>query len=124
MNKRNTLQKNIVLNSIKSTKLHPTAKTLYEMIKKDNPTIGQATVYRNLNDLVNTGKVKLIPNVNSNHFDGDISNHNHFICNRCGNIIDIFDDNNTIDKKLEKKYMFDIYDISVIYNGICKDCKK
>ena len=42
------------------------------MIKKDNPKIGQATVYINLKTMANDGYIIIIPGKNNtNRYDGD-----------------------------------------------------
>ena len=125
MNNRNTVQKQIILNKIKNTKTHPTASELYEMIKKENPKIGQATVYRNLKTMAIDGDIFIIPLKNNiNRYDGDISFHNHFICEKCGKVIDIFINNNSIVTEIEAKYDVKIKKESITYEGICKDCNK
>lgn len=51
MNSRNTSQKNIILEVLKNNRSHPTAQELYTLVKEKDPTIGQATVYRNVKNL-------------------------------------------------------------------------
>ena len=123
MSNRNTMQKQIILDNIKKTRIHPTASELYEMIKKENPNIGQATVYRNLKTMAKNGDVIIIPcDNNINRYDGDTSFHDHFICEKCNKIIDVFEDKNSFYDNLEKKYEFQIKNESTIYKGICKNC--
>ena len=91
-----------------------------------DPAIGQATVYRNVNKLVNNGKIrKLSINNELDHYDGDLSPHYHFICTSCNKIIDIFDSNIKIPKnKINKKYGVFIEKSDIILYGKCKDCTK
>ena len=122
MKKRNTIQKKIILDSIKNTKSHPNVNELLKIVKEKDSTIGKSSIYRNLNSMVEDGSVKLIlTNSNSKRYDGDISNHNHFVCNKCNKVIDIMNEK-TIDKKLEKEYNFIIQEKSTTYFGICNDC--
>lgn len=125
MNSRNTIQKQIILDNIKKTKSHPTANELYEMIKKDNPKIGQATVYRNLKSMANDGDIIIIPSKNNtNRYDGDITLHNHLICEKCGKVTDIFISRDVINNEIENKYGVKINRENIIYEGICKNCNK
>lgn len=125
MNSRNTIQKKIILDNIKKTKTHPTASELYEMIKKGNPKIGQATVYRNLKTMANEGDIIIIPGKNNtNRYDGDITLHNHFICEKCGEVTDIFISRDIINNEIENKYGVKIKRENIIYEGICKNCNK
>ena len=51
MEKRNTIQKELVLNAVTKMHRHVTADEVYDYIKKDYPSIGKGTVYRNLSIL-------------------------------------------------------------------------
>lgn len=125
MNSRNTIQKQIILDNIKKTKSHPTANELYEIIRKENPKIGQATVYRNLKTMAESGDIIILPLKNNiNRYDGDTTLHNHFICENCGRVIDVFISRDTLNNKIEDKYSIKIKRENTIYEGICKDCMK
>ena len=69
---------------------HPTADALYASIREEFPNISLGTVYRNLNLLVETGEIrKLTCGDGADHFDGNTSDHYHFICSECGQIFDM-----------------------------------
>ncbi|MBQ7140495.1 MAG: transcriptional repressor [Bacilli bacterium] len=122
MKKRNTIQKQIILDSIKNTKSHPDVNELLKIVKEKDSTIGKSSIYRNLNSMIEDGSVKLIlTNSNSKRYDGNTSNHNHFVCNKCNKVIDIMKEE-TIDKKLEKEYNFIIQEKNTTYFGICDNC--
>ena len=63
MEKRNTKQKEIILDILKDKEnmFHPTAGDLVKLVLDSNPSIGQATVYRNINKLVDEGILLKIP---------------------------------------------------------------
>ena len=86
---RNTAQKSNILDYLKSVKCHPTAEKIYEEVQRKLPTISQGTVYRVLNNLKDKGQVLAIDTKDNVHFDGDISDHAHFICEKCGNVYDV-----------------------------------
>ena len=44
-------QRELILNSLRNRKDHPTAEKLYLDLKNEMPELGIATVYRNLSDL-------------------------------------------------------------------------
>ena len=60
MKRRNTIQKDLVLKAVQQMKSHVTADAVYEFIKKDYPTIGKGTVYRNLGILVEEGAIRKV----------------------------------------------------------------
>ena len=65
-----SVQNEIILNTLKENAVHPTAETLCSIIKEENPKIGVATVYRNLNKLADKGIIKRIDRLESaTHFD-------------------------------------------------------
>jgi Fe2+ or Zn2+ uptake regulation protein len=88
---RLTNQKRVILEYLKSTKLHPSAKEVYLEVKKKLPQISLGTVYRILNQLKEKGEVKEILTEVS-HFDGDLTPHSHFICQKCKKIFDVFEE--------------------------------
>ena len=53
-------QRELILAIVKNTKVHPTAEWVYQEAKKEMPSIGIATVYRNLNALAERGEFKRI----------------------------------------------------------------
>ena len=58
MEKRNTIQKELVLNAVTKMRRHVTADEVYDYIKKDYPSIGKGTVYRNLSILADENKIR------------------------------------------------------------------
>lgn len=123
MKKRNTWQKEVILDILKANRVHPTINELYELIKKEYD-IGKATVYRNINEMVEEGKAQKILASDNYHYDGDTSNHYHLICKECNNIIDIFDEKtNKLTKNIEKEQDIVINQMHIIIDGLCSLCK-
>lgn len=126
MNKRNTRQKEIILECIKEDSTHPTVAEIMERVSEVDASIGQATVYRNINKLLEEGLIeKLYSSADKFCYDADIVEHDHLICIKCGKIIDLFDDDYTNKKKaIAKKYSFEVEKASTTYKGICENCLK
>lgn len=124
MKERNTKQKEQILKIVESCEDHPTIKEIVTKVKTKYPTIGQATIYRNINKLVEEGKInKLYHMEDLNHYDGKKIPHNHFVCRKCGKIIDIYEnDNEQKLKEVERKYSVEISKIDILYEGICEEC--
>lgn len=119
-------QREIILNEVMNSHLHPTADSIYNSLKKDNPELSLGTVYRNLSQLTKHGFIsKLsIPN-QSDRYDKNIKPHAHLICKDCNNIYDV--ESETINKFIndlsnEKDLSITNYDI--VLQGTCKNCKK
>lgn len=124
MEKRNTKQRKAILKCLKENMFHPTAQDLVRLVIENNPTIGQATVYRNINKLVEEGVLIKIPTNNNFRYDINTYTHAHLSCKECGSVIDLFDgDYQKIIKNLERKYQVKIDDTNLIFNGLCEKCK-
>lgn len=123
MNRRNTKQKQVILDYLKSDKKHPTIQEIHTKIQNNNSKVGIATVYRNINKLVDEKQINKLQIGDVSHYDGNITPHDHFICKNCGKIIDLFDNNyDSLIKDVENKHQLKIEQLSILYEGICEEC--
>ena len=118
---RITSQKKLILDYLKSVKCHPSAEKVYLEVRKKLPRISQGTVYRILKNLKEKGEIQELP-CKICYYDGDISSHSHFFCEKCGKVFDIFEKINISKHKKLKAGKINNYLIS--YYGICKNCQK
>ena len=119
--RRNTQQRQIILNIIKSTNTHPTADWIYQKAREYIPNISLGTVYRNIKVLKEEGLIKELSDGKLARFDGRIDKHFHFKCISCGNIYDIeADDIKFSDNLKDKGFLILEYEIAM--SGICKSC--
>ncbi len=104
---------------------HPTVDDLYDIIKKDFPNISLATVYRNLDQLTQMGKILKIdiPNQPA-RYDGNIEEHYHIRCKDCGYIEDVWLDFDLSDKLNPKKAFpnFELVEYDINFIGTCSKC--
>ncbi len=69
---------------------HPTADVVYENVRKIYPNISLGTVYRNLSLLSELGEIQKLSNFGgADHFDGCVTPHCHFMCKKCGQVLDL-----------------------------------
>jgi len=119
--RRNTQQRQIILNIIKSTNTHPTADWIYRKAREYIPNISLGTIYRNIKILKEEGLIKELSDGKLARFDGRIDRHFHFKCVSCGSIYDIeADDIKFSDRLKEKGFLILEYEISM--SGVCKSC--
>ncbi len=118
-------QRQAVWDFIRERHDHPTASTVYEGVRQIYPNISLGTVYRNLMLLKDMGKLSTIEiGDNAIHFDPNISDHEHFVCRRCGALADL----DTYDLKAVRSRLAakaagrEIETYSTIYYGICRKC--
>ena len=121
---RNSKQRELILKILRNTTSHPTASWIYEEARKELPNISLGTVYRNLVNLYQSGEiVKVTTSENSEHFDGDTSGHNHFQCEHCKSILDIFDVNtNGLDLEVGDKLKCKVKSHNIVFYGVCENC--
>ncbi len=103
---------------------HPTATELYEIVRRDNPTISRGTLFRVLAQFADSGKIKKLSFAdNSARFDAKITPHAHARCLLCGRIFDVSDGD--IAGVLGKKNIgeFEIYSAALDFTGCCRNCK-
>lgn len=81
MNKRNTIQRSLVLKTVKELQFHATADEVYDTIVKKHSDISRGTVYRNLNLLSDIGEIrKLEMPSGADRFDHICHEHYHTRC--------------------------------------------
>lgn len=125
MEERNTKQKELILEVMKHNKNHPTIAEIYDEVKKINPAIGQATVYRNVKKYVDMNKlfvVKTISGIDRYDYTND---HVHFECIKCGKILDIID--NELFVNLKSRFnnrVEEVLSCQVSIQGYCEECLK
>ncbi len=119
--RRNTYQRQLILEILKSTTSHPTADWIYEQARKEIPNISLGTVYRNLKILKEEGLIIELTDGKQSRFDARIDNHYHFKCEKCGSIYDIEPKDIEIKHSLDVKG-FSIDSVDVNITGICSKC--
>jgi len=88
--RRNTRQREVILDELRRLKSHPTAAGLYEIVRRRLPRISLGTVYRNLELLASQGVIqKLDLGGSQARFDGNVDRHDHLRCVRCGCVDDL-----------------------------------
>ena len=123
---RLTNQKKAILDHLRATHGHPDAYEIYEEVKKKLPQISLATVYRNLDTMVEKGMIRAIRIKNDRfNYDGHEGKHHHFHCTECGRVYNIPDDIILNMEKIgEEGIVGLIEDYTVMLKGTCMNCKR
>ncbi|MBN2139417.1 MAG: transcriptional repressor [Desulfovibrionaceae bacterium] len=127
-NLKMTAQRRLILDVFLREKNHLSAEELYAKIKTQDPSVGQATVYRTLKLLT---EARLAEEVN--FADGvlryeplyGIEHHDHLICEGCGKNIEIMDP--VIERRQEelaRKHGFVLSRHKMNLYGLCEKCRK
>lgn len=121
--RRLTKQRQLIWDFLMSVKSHPTAEMVHKSVKKKLPNISLGTVYRNLQYLADNGYILRLGSDKDEffHYDADISNHDHFICDHCHQIIDL---QKKKVQRLPKLSIGKTLKQSIFYYGLCNKCLK
>lgn len=119
---RKTAQKSIILEVVQNSTDHPSADMIYDRARAIIPKISLGTVYRNLNRLAEDGTIATL-SADEMRFDKTVSMHGHFVCRGCGEVYDVFDGMEELERGLEEKG-FLTESSSIVFRGLCPECNK
>jgi len=116
-------QREIIMNIIHSTKIHPTADWIYKKARKLIPNISLGTIYRNLKLLEKDDLVATIFDGSVARFDANMEKHDHLKCKVCGSLTDLSLDYD-FKSVVEKKFNFIADEIDMTIIGTCSKHKQ
>ena len=127
-NLKMTPQRRVILDTLLRKNDHLSSEELYALVKKRDASIGQATVYRTLKLLSDSGLIEPLdfadgvtryePCYGKDH-------HDHLICEQCGKNIEIVDE--VIERRQEqlaKEHGFTLIRHKMYLYGLCPECRK
>lgn len=125
--KRNYSRKReAILKVVRSTTCHPTAEWVYRTLKPEYPDLSLGTVYRNLTQFKADGVIASVSVVNGQErYDGNVKPHTHFVCSRCGAVLDIpgnFISESAV-KSAAEKMGLEVVSSDVLLHGLCGKCR-
>jgi Fur family peroxide stress response transcriptional regulator len=103
---------------------HMNIDDLYKKLLGKFPSISLATIYKNINAMVEKvflSEVK-VPNTKS-VFELVKTEHAHLVCSDCGSIEDIILDTTSVIDEVNSKSKFKIDSTNLILSGLCSTCK-
>ena len=116
---RSTLQRKIVYGLFHGARRHLSVEDIMSLISKNNPELREESVYRILGDFEKAGYIRKVEVPGAKKYEYASERHGHFLCSRCGKILDV--DISSIELP---KSLTGISDISITFNGVCPDCAK
>ncbi len=124
---RQTRQRAVIIEELMKLRTHPSADELYERVRKRLPRVSMGTVYRNLETLSREGTIRRLELGGSlRRFDGDMNEHHHIRCIRCGRINDLPGgrEPTKYDKDIVKGTGYRVLERRVEFVGVCPTCRK
>jgi len=120
-----TPQRSAIYKALINTDMHPTAEDIYREVRKEMPAISLDTVNRTLLTLAEIGAAFVVEGTGQpRRFDGGLEDHQHFLCIKCGKVIDFHHppfDNIELPHEIEGK--FKVLRKTVYLEGLCEACQ-
>ena len=122
---RYSKKREAILNTIRSSDAHPSAEWIYQTLKPTHPDLSLGTVYRNLLFFQQQGTIQSVGVVGGQErFDATTTPHSHFVCTRCGAVIDLhkIPMDAKLNRAVREQYGFEVQRHELTFYGKCKAC--
>ena len=125
---KRTAQRDLILNVFLRTEEHLSNEDLYNLVKREDPTVGQTTVYRTLKLLTEAGLAREVRFGDGRaHYEHNYKHqhHDHMICSECGKVIEFYSaELEAIQDATAAKHKFEITQHLLRIIGICSECRR
>lgn len=125
---KSTSQRDDIARVFFASRRHISVEELYNEVKRVNPRLGYATVYRTMKLLTECGLAV------ERHFrdaearyesGGEGRHHDHLICEHCGKIVEFEEDRiELLQTEVARRLGFQITGHKMELYGVCRDCQK
>ena len=117
-----TSQRLEILKYLDEHHTHPDVEEIYSELKKKHPSLSRTTVYNSLEILKKNKIVQSLTISGSElRYDAEESLHHHFLCKKCGAILDISITCPNMNRTLEGGHR--VEEVHGYFKGICKNCQ-
>ena len=104
---------------------HINIEELYRQMREEFPSVSLATIYKNINQMVENGLVQEVKlPTQKSVYEIVKEPHLHMVCDRCHKIEDIVVGTDKIIEEAEKVSGYEILDSFITLRGICPECRK
>jgi Fur family transcriptional regulator, ferric uptake regulator len=123
--RRNTRQRQAILEDLRARKTHPTASEIFHSVRDRLPRISLGTVYRNLEVLAENGQVMRMSGAGPEiRFDGNPLPHSHVFCASCERLADLDLEVPVLDRMQGSVVGgFLITSHNLTLHGVCASCR-
>ena len=114
-------QREEIYRAVCATKEHPSAQMVYDTLKPHMPKLSLGTVYRNLHQMAQEGRLMEL-NGPVSRFDATTVPHTHILCAKCGRVTDLeMPYSNALDAQAaEEGWVIDGH--YLMFYGMCPAC--
>ena len=126
---KRTGQRDLILEVFLRAEEHLSSEDLYQLVKKEDPTIGHTTVYRTLKLLTDAGLAREVRfGDGRTHYEHNYKHQHHdhrLICTECGKIIEFYSaELEAIQKCHGGQHKFDVTQHLLRIIGVCAECRR
>jgi len=103
---------------------HPTAENIHDHVVSALPMVSLKTVYQTLHDFAAINLVRRLDvGPGSARFDINLDHHQHFVCDRCQRVWDIYANvANLLAHNASFGEHFSVHRAEVVFRGLCCGC--
>jgi len=123
---RLTSQRVVILEALRRSRRTVTARELFERLRTEHPYLGRATVFRNLDALVDAGLAQRFERAGHVYAYASCSeaHHHHLVCTRCDRAIEIDESVVTpLARQIDERHGFTVEHSALDFYGICTACR-
>ncbi len=123
-----TSQRRLILDVFLASHGHLSSEDLYAAVAKHDPSVGQATVYRTLKLLAESGLAREV------HFGDGVAryeviygheHHDHLVCEQCGKALGVVDERiEELQEQIAQREGWTLTGHRMCLYGICPQCQK
>ena len=123
---RMTASRKAILDALGQKRWHPTAEEVLREVRTALPSVGLATVYRNLEFLRERGLIRIVTEGrDKRRYDAVVERHYHARCVRCGRVEDVdLNERKWIEDEVARASDFEITNHELVFLGTCGDCAR
>ncbi len=121
-NIRPSEQRITIMDYLLNHRTHPTIDEIFNDLRSSHPTLSKTTIYNTLKLFEEKGAAFCLSIDEKNaRFDGYTTDHAHFICTKCGKVLDM---DIEIAPRISNTHECDINQVHLYAKGVCKKCKE
>lgn len=124
---RKTRERFAILDVIYSGFGHFGIDDLYEQMKANNTHVSLATLYNNIEILIDAGLLVKHQFDKTTTYEKaiDCVKHDHFVCKQCGKVYEISSSlTSKAKEELTQKYGYEVRNVELKAYGVCNNCKE
>lgn len=120
-----TPQRMVIFRILSDANKHITVDEIYQKAIEEYPMLSLATVYRNMEQMVEANLLKHLDLGGSSiRYDTNLEEHHHFVCTKCGKVADVYlnDVKYKMDSRRSNLGKAKINSLDLHLQGICGEC--